>query len=412
MAQASHPREWSGESGASGHPTMQASAIRAAAANFRNCLEEMWPLAAKRGVPRATFDSLIAGLTPDLRIMDLMDSQPEFTRAIWDYLDLLVTDERIADGRAMLVKNKAALDRMEKSYGVDRHIITAIWGVESNYGTKLGERPVIRSTATLACIGRRQDFFRNEFLAALEIIARGDVRAEHMIGSWAGAFGPTQFLPTTYQRYAVDFDGDGRRDITQSVLDLVASTANHLKRDGWTGPDLGLRGRRPEGLQLPAGRPEAPDADPRVGEAGFRRASGKAFPRASDRAFLLVPAGVQGPSFLVLQNFRTIMKYNASEAYALAVGHLADRLRGGEAFAQPWPRHERVLSRAERLELQQHLARRGYDVQPDGNFGPQPAPRCGRSRRRLAPYRTDLPRPRSSSACAPRSSANTGQKSR
>ncbi len=174
------PREWSGESGASGHPLMQAAAIRAAAANFRNCLEGIWPLAQRRNVPRAVFDKLLAGVTPDLRIMDLLDSQPEFTKAVWEYLDILVTDARIADGRAMLAKHRAAFDTMEKAYGVDRHIIAAIWGVELNYGTQIGDRSVIRSTATLACIGRRQDFFRDELLAALEIVARGDVRAEHL----------------------------------------------------------------------------------------------------------------------------------------------------------------------------------------------------------------------------------------
>ena len=165
--------------------------------------------------------------------MDLVDAQPEFTKAFWDYLDILVSDARIAGGREILAKNKAIFDKVEKQYGVDRNIITAIWGVESNYGTLGGDRPVLRSTATLSCIGRRQAYFRDEFLSALEILHRGDLKPEQLIGSWAGAFGPTQFMPTSFKRYAVDFDGDGRRDVVSSAADLIASTANNLKKDGW-----------------------------------------------------------------------------------------------------------------------------------------------------------------------------------
>ena len=232
---------------------------------------------------------------------------------------------------------------------------------------------MIRSTATLACVGRRQASFHDEFLAALEIVARGDMREQHLKGSWAGAFGPTPFMPTTYRRFAVDADGDGRRDVVNSVPDLVASTANHLKREGWvTRTDLGLRGRRSARLQFPARRPDPDEEHARMGTGRHPPRRRQAVPARERRAFLMVPAGAQGPAFLMLQNFRSIMKYNPSEAYALAIGHLADRLRGGEPFIQAWPRHERVLTRAERLELQQHLARGGYDVgEPDGHFGPR-----------------------------------------
>jgi lytic murein transglycosylase len=367
------PREWSGEDGASGHPLMRASAIRAAAANFRNCLEGLWPMAQQRRVPRPLFDKLLADVTPDLRIMDLLDSQPEFTKAPWEYLDVLVSDARIADGRAILARYRAAFDSMEKAYGVDRHIVAAIWGVESNYGTQGGDRPVIRSLATLSCIGRRQEYFRDELVAALEIVSRGDVRVEDLRGSWAGAFGPTQFMPTAYRRFAVDADGDGRRDVVHSVADLIASTANHLRREGWIrGQSWGYEVILPKDFNyLLADRSEMKTIAAWE-KAGIRRAGGKPFPRANDRAFLVVPAGAQGPAFLMLQNFRAIMKYNPSEAYALAIGHLADRLRGGGPFVQPWPRHERMLTHAERLELQEHLARNGYDVgEPDGRFGPR-----------------------------------------
>jgi lytic murein transglycosylase len=364
-------REWSGQPGASGHPAMTAEAIRNAAANFRNCLEGMWPLAARRGVSRATFDQHAAGLTPDLRIMDLLDSQPEFTKALWEYMDLLVSDERIAKGREMLAAYKAAFDAMEKHYGVDRHVVAAIWGIESNFGTLGGDRPVIRSTATLACVGRRQDYFREEFLSTLELLQHGDVRPDRLKGSWAGAFGPTQFMPTTFKRFAVDFDGDGRRDVVDSVPDMIASTANNLKHDGWaSGETWGYEVVLPEGFDyLLADRRKRMTL--REWERhGVRRVGDKEFPRPGDRAFLLIPAGAQGPAFLMLPNFRVIMKYNPAEAYAIAIGHLADRLRGGEPFVQPWPRHERALSVSERIEMQQHLARKGYNVgEPDGLVG-------------------------------------------
>ena len=363
--------DWSGESGASNHPLMTAQAIRAAAANFRNCLAGLWPLAERRGVSRALFEANVAGLTPDLRIMDLLDAQPEFTKSFWDYLDILVNEDRIENGRAILAKHRATFDAVEKAYGVDRHFIAAIWGVESNYGTQIGERSVIRSTATLACIGRRQDYFREEFLSALEILARGDVKADHLKGSWAGAFGPTQFMPTSFKRYAVDFDGDGRRDVVDSVPDVIASTANNLKKDGWvTGQTWGYEVVVPKGFNFMLADRSRVMSVQEWERVGIRRAGGKAFPRVDDRAYLLVPAGAQGPGFLMLQNFRVIMKYNPAEAYALAIGHLADRLRGGEPFVQAWPRQERVLTRAERYELQQHLAARGYDVgEPDGRLG-------------------------------------------
>ena len=350
---------------------MTAQAIRAAAANFRSCLEGLRPLAERRGVSRAVFDANVAGLTPDLRIMDLLDAQPEFTKSFWDYLDILVNDDRIKNGRDILAKYRPTFDAVEKAYGVDRYIIAAIWGVESNYGTMVGDRSVIRSTATLACIGRRQDYFREEFLSALEILARGDVRADHLKGSWAGAFGPTQFMPTSFKRFAVDYDGDGRRDVVEfrarpHRLDREQPEEGRLGG----GPDLGLRGRAAEGLQLSARRPLAHDDDGGMGAGRHPPRRRQAVP-ASRRSRLPAGAGgAQGPGFLMLQNFRVIMKYNPAEAYALAIGHLADRFRGAGPFVQAWPRHERVLTRAERYELQQQLAQRGFDVgEPDGRLG-------------------------------------------
>lgn len=366
-----NPREWSGEDGASGHPQMTASAIRQAANNFQHCLDGLYPMAARLGVSRMTYQSLTAHLSPDLRIMDLMDSQPEFTKAVWDYLDVLVNDKRVANGREMLAKYRSAFDAAERAYGVDRHIVAAIWGVETNYSAIGGDRPVLRSTATLACVGRRQRYFRDEFIAALDIVNRGDVRVEKLVGSWAGAFGPTQFMPTAFKRYAVDGDGDGHRNVVDSIPDLIASTANNLKKSGWaTGQSWGYEVVIPANFNFMLADHHRSMTIADWERQGVTRPGGKPFPRQSDKAFMLVPAGVQGPGFLMLPNFRAIMKYNPAEAYALAIGHLADRLRGGAPFAQEWPRYEPVLTRAERLELQQLLDRHGFDIgEPDGRLG-------------------------------------------
>jgi lytic murein transglycosylase len=362
---------WSGLSGASGDPLMTAEAIRAAAANFQGCLAQLWPLAARHGISRGTYQTYTGSLTPDLRIMDLLDDQPEFTKSLWDYLDLLVTDARIEKGRALLAQYRATFDAVERAYGVDRYVIAAIWGVETNYGELGGERPVVRSTATLACVGRRQQYFRTEFLAALEILQHGDIRPDRLVGSWAGAFGPTQFMPTAFKRYAVDFDRDGRRDVVDSIPDVVGSTANNLKRDGWvSGSTWGYEVVVPATLNFTLADTHRALTIAEWQRLGIARPDGKPFPRPAEQAFLLVPAGVQGPGFLMLHNFKVIMRYNPAEAYALAIGHLADRLRGGGPFVQAWPRYERALSRAERLELQRRLAERGYLAgEPDGHLG-------------------------------------------
>ena len=367
----SAPREWTGEDGSSGHPEMKASAIRAAAANFPNCLENLWPLAAKRGITRASFDKHVKGLTPDLRIMDLVDAQPEFTKAFWDYLDILVNDKRIATGLEMLARYKLIFDRVEKEYGVDRYIITAIWGVESNYGTLGGDRPVIRSTATLACIGRRQAYFRDEFLTALEILHRGDIRPEQLKGSWAGAFGPTQFMPTSFKRFAVDGDGDGRRDVVDSPADMIASTANNLKKDGWVnGSTWGYEVVLPKGFNYMLADRSKQKTLAEWEKLGVQRAGGKPFPRPTDMGYVLVPAGHQGPAFIMLKNFRVLMSYNPAEYYATAIGHLSDRFRGGTPFVQAWPRQEPVLTRDERRELQELLLKKGFDGgTPTGRLG-------------------------------------------
>ena len=365
-------QQWSGQSGASGDPRMTADAIRAAAADFGNCLARLWPDAERHGITRANYERFTAGLTPDLSIMDKLDAQPEFNRATWDYLDLLVNDDRIAHGQQLLAQYAPTFAAVARVYGVDGSVVAAIWGVESNFGARSGDRPVLRSTATLACVGRRQDFFRGEFLAALEILQRGDIPPERFIGSWAGAFGPTQFMPTSFLRYAVDFDGDHRRDVIDSIPDMIASTANNLRLDGWVrGQNWGYEVALPANFDyLLTG--SLREMTVREWERlGVRRADGKAFGRPQDRGSVILPAGARGPAFLVLQNFRVIMKYNPAEAYALGTGHLADRLRGGGPLLHPWPRDERVLTAQERYELQHLLAQHGYDIgPPDGFIGP------------------------------------------
>lgn len=355
------------------HPLMTADALAAAEQNFGHCLAGMWPLAARRGVSRPVFEHALRTLTPDMGIMERMEDQPEFERPVWWYLDRLVNDARIQKGRDMLAQYRGVFDAVEAVWGVDRHVLAAIWGIESNFGAResIGDRDVLRSTATLACIGRRQDYFRDEFLAALQIRQRGDIPADHLRGSWAGAFGQTQFMPTGYLRFAVDFDGDGRANLVDSIPDVLASTANRFKHEKWaTGQTWGYEVVLPAKFDyLLADRSRKLTLRDWAAH-GLRRVNGQPFPRGSDAAFLLLPAGARGPAFLMLENFRVIMRYNPAEAYALAIGHLADRLRGGGPFVTPWPREVQLLTRAERFELQNLLRARGFEIgEPDGRIG-------------------------------------------
>ena len=250
----------------------------------------------RRGISRSVFHNYTASLTPDLRIMDLLDNQPEFTKSFWDYLDILVTNERIEQGRALLEKYRSAFDSVERAFGVDRHILAAIWGVETKYGTLIGERPVLRSTATLACIGRRQDYFREEFLSTLEILQHGDVRPERLVGSWAGAFGPTQFMPTAFKKYAVDFDRDGHRDVVDSVPDILASTANNLKKDGWrTGNTWGYEVVVPATFDFLLADHSRPMSLREWDRHGIRRVNGQPFPRPDERPSCLCRPACRGP---------------------------------------------------------------------------------------------------------------------
>jgi lytic murein transglycosylase len=344
-------------------------------AEFSACLQGLRADAVGRGVSGETFDSYTASLAPDLAVIGFLDAQPEFVTPIWDYLAGLVDDERVTDGREMLTRWRDVLQQVETRYGVDPETVVAVWGVESNFGRNFGKRPLLESLSTLSCYGRRQSYFRGEFFTTLKIIQDGDVMPEKLTGSWAGAFGQTQFMPSTFMRLAVDFDGDGRRDLIDSVPDALASTANFLQRAGWrSGLPWGIEVKLPNGFDSKdTGRRQRQPTSAWTAR-GVTRIDGK--PLAGERlppeapTALLLPAGDQGPVFLVTSNFNAIYSYNAAESYALAISHLSDRLRGGSPFVTAWPTDDPGLSRAERRELQQLLIARGYDIgEPDGMIG-------------------------------------------
>jgi lytic murein transglycosylase len=344
-------------------------------AEFEQCLARLKPQAAARGVSAASFDSLTGGLAPDLSVISLLDAQPEFVTPLWDYLAALVDEERVTDGRAMLARWREVLGRVEARYPVDPETVVAVWGVESDFGRRFGKRPLLESLSTLSCYGRRQGFFQGEFFSAMKIVQDGDVPADKLVGSWAGAFGHTQFMPSTYIRLAVDFDGDGRRDLVDSVPDALGSTANFLVRAGWRpGLPWGFEVKLPEGFDASvAGRRNRQPVSA-WSARGIRRIDGTplaAGPIAPDTpAAILLPTGARGPAFLVTRNFDALFSYNAAESYALAIAHLSDRLRGGGAFVAPWPTDDPGLSRAERRELQRLLIARGHDIgEADGMIG-------------------------------------------
>jgi lytic murein transglycosylase len=256
----------------------------------------------------------------------------------------------VADGAVRLAQHRPALAHAEERFGLDPATVVAVWGVESNFGQTFGKYPLVQALGTLSCHGRRQSYFRGEFFAALRILQAGHIAPERLVGSWAGAFGHTQFMPSTFERLAVDFDGDGRADLMDSTVDALGSTANFLARAGW---QRGL----PWGIEVKL-------------PAGVRRIDGAALPESLGNVGLLTLAGANGPAFLVTRNFDALYSYNAAESYGLAIAHLSDRLRGGGPFATPWPTDDAGLSRAERRELQGLLTLRGHDIGPiDGMLG-------------------------------------------
>ena len=349
-----------------------------AAADFNQWVREFWPTARANGISEQTFNRAFANVAPDPSVIKAASHQAEFVKPIWEYLDSAVSDKRVANGRRMKAQHSRVLDAVEAKYGVDRHVLLAIWGMESSYGAVLDNprivKPVIRSLATLAYQGgRRSRFGREQLIAALKILERRDITPERMTGSWAGAMGHTQFIPTTFTAYAVDFDGDGRRDIWSNVADALGSTAHYLRRSGWEpGKTWGYEVVLPEGFNYALADRKTRRSLAEWSKFGIKRTRNRDFPRLDDQAMLIVPAGANGPAFLMLKNFNAILRYNNATSYAIGVGHLADRIRGGSGFAQSWPRGDTPLTRTQRRELQQVLTSRGFSLGDiDGKIGPK-----------------------------------------
>lgn len=343
----------------------------AGAASFSQCVAGLKASAVKAGISRSIVDRALDGAKPSEKVSRLSRAQPEFKTPIWDYMSFLVDDQRVADGRAMMRKYDRVLRAAEKRFGVNRFVIAAVWGVESNYGRDAGDNFLPHALATLACTSnRRRKFWRGELIAALKIVHRGELPLDKLYGSWAGAFGQTQFIPSTYLRLAVDFDGDGKRDLVNSVADALGSTANYLKKAGWRrGESWMYEAKVPPGYKGPRGRKRRASLSTWA-KRGVARANGSPLTGGAS-AGLLLPAGSRGPAFLVFRNFNAIYSYNQAESYALAISHLADRIAGYPALRTPWPTDDPGLSRAQRLQLQKLLIANGYDIgKADGKIGP------------------------------------------
>jgi membrane-bound lytic murein transglycosylase B len=334
--------------------------------SFRAFIDRLWPIAKARGVSKATFDSAFAGLSPDQEVIDLTRKQSEFVKPIWEYLASAISSNRLERGGKLAGANEAVLDAVERKYGVDRSVILGVWGMETNFGGYTGGKDIIRSLATLASIGYRGTYFRDELLQALVILEEHHVARSDFKGSWAGAMGQTQFMPSSFHKFAVDFDGDGKKNIWTSVPDALASTANYLKQNGWqTGLPWGFEVALPRNFDYRLHRLTFNE----WGDIGVKRADGGALPRAGE-GNLFFPAGADGPAFLVTDNYDVIKRYNNSDAYALGVALLGDRIYGAAPLRASWPVDDPILGLQQRVELQSALMALGYDVgEPNGRIG-------------------------------------------
>jgi lytic murein transglycosylase len=328
------------------------------AAMFKAYVQALRPDAAARGITRETFDAAFAGLTADERVAATTRRQPEYNSAVGAYIGRMASAARIAGAARKAAEWSQTLAAIEQRYGVDRWIILAIWGMETSFGVNTGGFDVIRSLATLAQIGYREAYFREELLTALQVLQGGHVAREKMLGSWAGAMGQPQFMPSSFMALAVDFSGDGRKDIWTSVPDVLASIANYFRHWGWQrGLDWGYEVVIPQRFDYARSRATFSE----WAGLGIRRADGKPLPSVGD-AILLFPSGAPGPAFLVTENFSVIKRYNISDPFALAAGHLADRTRGARPFRTAWPANDRQLSREQRMALQRRLSDLGHAV--------------------------------------------------
>jgi lytic murein transglycosylase len=343
----------------------------ASAQSIDSCVASLKKQAIAAGVRADVAESMLSGAKYDEKVIRFSTSQPEYKTEIWDYMAFLVDAQRIEDGKKYLKQHSRTLAAIEKRYGVDRHVVLAVWGIESDFGNFRGDFYTPHALATLACAGkRRQKYFRGELIKTLQIASRGDVPARDFVGSWAGAFGQTQFMPTTYTSLAVDFDGDGRKDLVNSVPDALASTANFLKDAGWRNSrPWGYEVTLPGGYSGPSGLKSYASLSTWA-KRGFKKVDGGSLSGQLDAA-LILPAGASGPAFLVTRNFRALRSYNASTSYGLAIALLSELVAGREPFKTPWPTDNPGLSRVQRVELQKLLNRNGFDVgEPDGKVGP------------------------------------------
>jgi len=335
------------------------------AAEFQSCLGRLQAAAEERGVPAGVVRESLATVRFQPRIVELDRSQPEFTTPFADYLGRRVNDDRVRQGRELLARHGELLRRVYRDYGVPPRYLVAFWGMETGYGAYFGTTPVLDALTTLACDGRRGEYFTRQLVAALGIVAEGSVEPGRMTGSWAGAMGHVQFMPTAFMDHAVDYDGDGRRDLWGSLPDAMASAGNFLRRLGWqTGWRWGREVLLPESLPFATEAGDEPRTQARWRALGLRTAYGHPLPAAEASARVLLPAGHRGPAFLVYDNFDVIMGWNRSEFYALAVGHLADRLAGAGPLRQQPPADAPRLSRDQVIRLQQELQARGFDSGP------------------------------------------------
>lgn len=348
-----------------------APAEQAEQAGFAAWVAEVSRDALAAGIRPTTVQQALGSAQLQPRVIELDRAQPEFTRTPWAYLDTAVSPQRVAQGQAKRAEYQVPLDAAAARYGVPAEVVTAIWGMESNYGQNFGSFRTVDALATLGYEGRRRGWARSELLAALRILDQGDIAPERMEGSWAGAMGHTQFLPSVFLAYAIDADGDGRRDIWGSVPDVTASTANFLQHSGWrSGEPWGVEVQLPPGFDYARADPGVRQTSAQWAAEGLRAIDGQPLPTI-EAASVAIPAGARGPAFLVGGNFRALLRYNNSVNYALAVGLLARQIGGGPGVVAPWPRELEALSRTQVRELQTALNQRGYAVgTPDGVVGP------------------------------------------
>jgi len=326
--------------------------------SFAAFVAALWPDAQAKGIARANFDLAFKGVTPDPRVIAATKRQPEYGKPVGDYINAIVNRRRIADGELKARQWAKTFDAVEHKFGVERWMLIALWGIESDFGAEKDRWDVFRSLATLAYVGYRDPYFRNELIVAMRIMQDGHIVRGKMVSSWAGAMGQTQFMPSNFIDYAIDFSGAGHTDIWTNVPDVLGSTANYLHKWNWQrGLPWGFEVIVPNDFDYMHSRGTFVEWQ----KLGVRRADGKSFPRTGN-GILFFPSGAKGPGFIVTDNFAVLKEYNNSDAYAIAVGHLADRMQGGMAIKAKWPADDRPLSRDARIALQKKLSALGYKV--------------------------------------------------